>query len=44
MAAVTLIQHAQPVLPEVLVLGVPPTVPRRVLEQTDCTELSVPLA
>ena len=40
-AAATLIQHAQPALPEVFVLGVPSTVLRRVLEQIDCTELSV---
>lgn len=40
-AAATLIQHTQPALPEVFVLGVPSTVLRRVLEQIDCTELSV---
>lgn len=40
-ATATLIQHAQPALPEVFLLGVPSTVLPRVLGQTDRTELSV---
>lgn len=43
-AAATLIQHAQLPLPAVFVLGVPSIVLRRVLEQTDRTELSLSVA